>query len=57
MAVKAGGMFRLVKLNSDNERSASQALEVKALPTGEICSAYKITNVSASFHALLSYLS
>lgn len=35
MAVKAGGMFRLVKLNSDNERSASQALEVKALPTGE----------------------
>mmetsp|Transcript_12635 Transcript_12635/g.27348 ORF Transcript_12635/g.27348 Transcript_12635/m.27348 type:complete len:516 (+) Transcript_12635:430-1977(+) len=33
MAVKAGGMFRLVKLNSDNERSASQALEVKALPT------------------------
>ena len=39
MAVKAGGMFRLVKLNSDNERSASQALEVKALPTGEIYSA------------------
>ena len=37
MAVKAGGMFRLVKLNSDNERSASQALEVKALPTGELC--------------------
>ena len=33
MAVKAGGMFRLVKLNSDNERSASQALAVKALPT------------------------
>jgi hypothetical protein len=33
MAVKAGGMFRLVKINSDNERPASQALGVNALPT------------------------
>uniref|UniRef100_A0A7S4R534 Thioredoxin domain-containing protein n=1 Tax=Ditylum brightwellii TaxID=49249 RepID=A0A7S4R534_9STRA len=33
MAVKAGGMFRLVKVNSDNERPVSAALEVTALPT------------------------
>jgi thiol-disulfide isomerase/thioredoxin len=33
MAVKAGGMFRLVKVNSDNERPVSDALEVTALPT------------------------
>ena len=33
MAIKAGGMFRLVKLNSDNEKPVSQALEVTALPT------------------------
>ena len=33
MAVKAGGAFRLVKVNSDNERSVSTALEVTALPT------------------------
>ncbi|CAJ1942914.1 unnamed protein product [Cylindrotheca closterium] len=33
MAVKSGGAFRLVKLNSDNEKPASAALEVKALPT------------------------
>jgi thioredoxin-like negative regulator of GroEL len=33
MAVKAGGMFRLVKINSDNERAVSGALEVTALPT------------------------
>ena len=33
MAVKSGGMFRLVKINSDNERPVSQALEVSALPT------------------------
>lgn len=33
MAVKAGGMFRVVKINSDNERPVSQALEVTALPT------------------------
>jgi thioredoxin-like negative regulator of GroEL len=33
MAIKSGGMFRLVKLNSDNERPLSQALEVTALPT------------------------
>lgn len=33
MAIKAGGMFRLVKVNSDNERPVSQALEVTALPT------------------------
>jgi thioredoxin 1 len=33
MAVKAGGMFRLVKLNTDQERSLSSALEVKSLPT------------------------
>ena len=33
MAVKSGGMFRLVKVNSDNERPVSQALEVTALPT------------------------
>jgi thioredoxin-like negative regulator of GroEL len=33
MAVKAGGMFRLVKINSDNERAVSGALEITALPT------------------------
>lgn len=33
MAVNAGGAFRLVKINSDNERTVSQALEVTALPT------------------------
>ena len=33
MAVKSGGMFRLVKVNSDNERPVSAALEITALPT------------------------
>jgi thioredoxin 1 len=33
MAMKGGGMFRLVKVNSDNERPISQALDVTALPT------------------------
>ena len=33
MAVKSGGALRLVKVNSDNERAVSQALEVTALPT------------------------
>ncbi len=33
MAIKSGGMFRVVKLNSDNEKPVSQALEVTALPT------------------------
>lgn len=34
MAMKSGGAFRLVKVNSDNERSiASGALQVSALPT------------------------
>lgn len=33
MAMKAGGMFRLVKVNSDNERPVSDALGVTALPT------------------------
>lgn len=33
MAVKAGGMFRLVKLNTDEERSISGGLEVTSLPT------------------------
>ena len=33
MAVTSGGAFRLVKVNSDNERSISGALEVQALPT------------------------
>jgi len=33
MAVQSGGMFRLVKINSDNERPVSQALEVTGLPT------------------------
>jgi thioredoxin-like negative regulator of GroEL len=33
MAVKSGGVFRLVKINSDNERPVSGALEVTALPT------------------------
>jgi len=33
MAVKSGGVFRLVKVNTDNERPVSQALEVQALPT------------------------
>ena len=33
MAVKSGGMFRLVKVNSDNERPVSAALGVEALPS------------------------
>ena len=33
MAVKAGGAFRLVKINSDREQVISTALEVRALPT------------------------
>jgi len=33
MAVKSGGMFRLVKVNSDNERPVSAALGIQALPT------------------------
>ena len=33
MAVKSGGMFRLVKINSDNERPVSAALGITALPT------------------------
>ena len=33
MAIKAGGMFRLVKLNTDEERNISSALEVQSLPT------------------------
>jgi len=33
MAVKGGGLFRLVKLNTDEERSISTALEVTSLPT------------------------
>ena len=33
MAIKMGGAFRLVKVNSDSERPVSQALQVSALPT------------------------
>eukprot|EP00980_Cylindrotheca_fusiformis_P012556 scaffold3084_cov144-Cylindrotheca_fusiformis.AAC.4 len=33
MAIKSGGAFRLVKVNSDNEKPVSTALEVTALPT------------------------
>jgi len=33
MAIKAGGMFRLAKLNTDDERAISQLLGVEALPT------------------------
>jgi thioredoxin len=33
MAVKSGGLFRLVKVNTDKERPVSDALEVSALPT------------------------
>jgi thioredoxin len=33
MAIKAGGMFRLVKLNTDEERNISASLEVTSLPT------------------------
>ena len=33
MAVKSGGMFRLVKVNSDNEKPVSAALGVEALPS------------------------
>lgn len=32
-AIRAGGMFRLAKLNSDNERSVVECLEVPGLPT------------------------
>lgn len=33
IAVKGGGVFRLVKLNTDEERTISAALEVTSLPT------------------------
>lgn len=33
MAVKSGGLFRLVKVNSDNERPVGAALEITSLPT------------------------
>eukprot|EP00978_Attheya_sp_CCMP212_P034839 scaffold148415_cov52-Attheya_sp.AAC.2 len=33
MAVKAGGVFRLVKVNTDEERPVTNALEVTSLPT------------------------
>jgi thioredoxin-like negative regulator of GroEL len=33
MAIKGGGAFRLVKVNSDNERPISAALDVTALPS------------------------
>ena len=33
MTIKAGGMFRLVKINSDDERAVMGALEVTSLPT------------------------
>lgn len=33
MAIKGGGMFRLVKLNTDEERNISTALGVTSLPT------------------------
>jgi len=33
MAIKAGGIFRVVKINSDNERPVSQALGITSLPT------------------------
>ena len=47
ITLKAGGLFRLVKLNTDEERTASQALEVTALPTifairdGQILSSFQ----------------
>jgi len=33
MAIKSGGMFRLAKLNTDNDRAITSALGVTALPT------------------------
>jgi len=33
MAVKANGIFRLVKVNADNERPVNAALEVTTLPS------------------------
>lgn len=33
LAIKGGGSFRLVKVNSDNERVIATALEITALPT------------------------
>ncbi len=47
MAIKGGGMFRLVKLNTDEERSISGALEVTSLPSifgikdGKIVNSFK----------------
>lgn len=32
-AIRAGGIFRLVKLNADSERSFVEALQVKAFPS------------------------
>ena len=45
MAIKSGGMFRLVKVNTDNERPVSGALEVTALPTVFGIKNGKIVNV------------
>ena len=47
MTIKAGGMFRLVKINSDDERAVMGALEVTSLPTvfgmkdGQILNSFK----------------
>jgi hypothetical protein len=47
MAVKSGGVFRLVKINSDNEKAVATALEIESLPTvfgikdGKILNSFK----------------
>jgi thioredoxin len=43
-AINSGGMFRLAKVNSDNERSISEALNVKGLPTVYSVNAGKFTD-------------
>jgi thioredoxin len=45
MAVKAGGAFRLIKINSDTEKAISSALQVTALPTVFAVNNGKILNM------------
>lgn len=47
-AVKAGGLFRLAKVNADNERAISGTLDVTGLPTVYAVSNGKFTDRSAA---------
>ena len=43
-AINSGGMFRLAKVNSDNERSIAEALNVQGLPTVFSVNSGKLTD-------------